>query len=271
MNDQGDVSGRTLRQRLRLVLVLWALTLVLGLVAGRVVSAAAGAAMGSFAVLDDGHRLGALFELFATHPSVPAVMSISMLLSGIVGVVAWVVLAGGILEHLRGQTGAGPFVESALSNTPYFAAQALWFGILRALLIGGLTGSAMLLGPWALLIFAPLWLWTIPAFDLARARISRDVYTLEDGWRPKLRLLGPGPLARGIGGAIKRPAFLAASAGLGAAAMVISALMTYMAVAWMHLPGGIWFVRLLAVVPIVLGLSRLGLAVRQADAETSLD
>ena len=271
MSDQPDVSGRTLRRRLRLVVALWVFTLVLGLVAGRVVSAATGAAMGSFTVLDDGHQLGALFELFATHPSVPAVMMITMLLSGIVGLIAWVVLAGGIFEHLCGQNGPGPFIDGALSATPYFAAQTVWFGILRGLLVGGLAGSSFLMGGWALLVFGPLWLLTIPAFDLARARISRDLYALDPGWRPKLRLLGPGPLARGIGGTVKRPGFLAASAGLGALAMVVSTLMTYMAVAWMHLPGGIWFVRLLAVIPIVLGLSRLALAVRQADDETALD
>ncbi len=269
MSDVGSELS-PMRRRVRLVLGLWALTLVLGLLSGRVVRAATSAAMGPFSVLDDGHQLGALFELFATKPSVPAVMGLALTVSGIIGLVTWVVLAGGILEHLRGGTGPGPLVEASLANTPYFAAQAFWLAVLRGLLLGGLVGSAVGIGPWSLLIFGPLWLWTIPAFDLARARVSRDLYDLEPGWRPRLRLLGPGPLARGIGGAVKRPAFLAASAGLGAVAMLCSLTMTYLAVAWMHLPGGIWALRLLALVPIVLGLSRLGLAVRQADDESSL-
>ncbi len=111
------------------------------------------------------------------------------------------------------------------------------------------------------------WLLTVPAFDLARARITRDLPSVEPGWRARLRLLGPVPFARGIGGAVKRPGFALTSAGLGALSTLVALGMTYLALAFMHVPGAIWGVRLLAVVPIALGLTRLGLAVRQADVE----
>ncbi len=113
---RGQTSG--LRSTVALVGFIWVVQLVVGLVSGRLVSSSVASVMGRFAILDDGHELGAFFELLAEHPDVGALLLTILMLNGVIALLLWVMLAGGVLGHLRGTRGAGAFVDGARSAAP---------------------------------------------------------------------------------------------------------------------------------------------------------
>jgi hypothetical protein len=135
----------------------------------------------------------------------------------------------------------------------------LWIVLLRGLLFVPLVTAPAALQGVAMVVVAIPWILTVAAHDLVRARW---VLGVERRWGPRATFAALKDVTR-------RPAALAATSALWGAALAASGAILFITLQKLHLPGTIWTLRALALLPIVLGVLRLAIAVdRAADEQT---
>lgn len=242
---------------------VWVVQLAFAAGLGRWVGAVAASAMRGHTILDDGHFLFALSSLIAQDRAVGTTVLMAVLASATVGAVAWIVMAGGVLRQLYSPGRGGDLVAEGLRLAPRMLAQTVWITVLRGLLLAPafLPGSAQPFGALVGLLLVAL---SVPAFDLARAEVALGPELDERGeTRPgRFRDLGVRPLLAAIAKIPRAIGHAAASVGLWLLARGLAAGMLYLAISAAPMSqGALWGVRLLALIPIALGIVRLSLAI----------
>jgi len=240
-----------------LVLALAAISLGSSWALGRAVATIVATAMGGKAYRPDGHHLYALLELAATQPTVGAALVVNLVVAGALAMTLWVFLAGGVLGRLWRVLPASEFVAACVSQSPGMLAHTLWFALLRGVLLFGLVLSPAGLRGIMLLLLALPWFTTVAAHDLVRARW---VLGAERRWGPRAALAA-------IKDVMRRPIALLGVGAVWSAAVAMSAGIALVTLQKMHVPGTIWTLRGLALVPIALGVVRLAIAVERAAEE----
>lgn len=151
---------------------LWLSQVLFAYLASRFVASSVTAAIAGrgFLWLDDGHKLGALAELFADNPAVSGALVTSVFVSLTVGAVFWIFAAGAVFERLGGRArGSATLAAGGRWAWPVLGL-TLWSLLVRGLLL--LVGFLLtkLWEPLGLLL--PLWfVLGVLAFDEARARV----------------------------------------------------------------------------------------------------
>lgn len=237
-----------LRQVIRawpMVLAIWLVEIAIAATAAFALRTHVAAALDDF-VLPDDHLLYAAAELGSWHPQLLVAAVVGVLLSGLLGLVLWSVVAPAVLLRLH----AGPQPASELGGRwltvlPGALATTAWHGGLRVLIVlivgstlGGVAGPAL---PIALLI---AWALGTCALDLSRVGVvvhgARGVH--------------PGTALLGYLQAFKRPRILVASLALQLLAWGCAGLGTW---AIIHSGGtAVGATRACALLVVALGLVR---------------
>jgi hypothetical protein len=247
-----------------LVIAIWLVEIAIAATAAFALRTHVAAALDDF-VLPDHHVLYAAAELGSWHPQLLVAALVGVMLSGLLGLVVWSLVAPAVLLRLHG--GPQPAAQLGarwLTVLPGALATTAWHGGLRVLIVlvvgstlGGVGGPAL---PIALLV---AWALATCALDLSRVGV-----VVHDA-----RGVHPGTALLGYLQAFKRPRVLAASLLLqllawGAAGLGV----------WALVQGGgnaIGATRACALLAVALGLVRHAvsltagpLPVRPADAPT---
>lgn len=248
--------SRVLRAPGLIVLVV-AIQLLAALVLGSGVRAAVGSSLAPYSVVTDGHLLGSVFELFAEHPGLPAGFEQVAVGSSIIGLVLWILLAAPVIRRLRARTPAPRLAALAVSSLPAIGVTTLWhlaFRLVLLVVLGMSTAGLMQHGSWGLLgvvTMAVALAFCTCALDLARCRVVlRDA----DGFHYSTAL-------HAFREAVRRPAVLVPSVLLSFAQWACVAGALVAAITLAGADGTIWLVRGLAILGVVLGLTRLSVAV----------
>lgn len=240
-----------------LVITIAAISLGSSWALGRAVRTIVAAAMSGKAYRPDGHHLSALLELLVTQPTVAAALVVNLAFAGLFATVLWLLLAGGVIGRLWRALPPSEVVAACVSQVPGMFVHTLWFLVLRGLLFIPLVSTPAALQGVALVVVAVPWIMTVAAHDLVRARW---VVGVEKRWGPRATFAALKDVTRS-------PMHLVSSGALWAVALATSASILFVTLQKLHLPGTIWTLRALALIPIVLGVVRLALAVDRAAAE----
>ncbi|MCP3959495.1 MAG: hypothetical protein GY719_16735 [bacterium] len=240
-----------------LIVLVVAIQLVVALILGSGVRAAVGASLVPYSLATDGHLLGATFELFGDHPGLPVGFRQVAVGSSAIALVLWILLAAPVIHRLRSKTPAARLAALAFSQLPAIGVTTLWHLALRIVLLaalGLLTAPLLDHGAWGLLGVAAtavaLAISTC-ALDLARCHV---VLHGARGFHYSTAL-------RAYREAVRRPAVLVPSMLLSFGQWTCVAGAVAVAMVMAGAGGTIWLVRGLAVLGVVLGLTRVAVAV----------
>ncbi len=240
-----------------LVAVAVALHLLLAGTVGSAARSAIGAAMAPWALPDNAQLWAAVLELLGTSPGLLAPIRHLLAGSAILALAFWTLLAAGILHRLRAPASLPALAAGTARGLPGVLAVTVWHLLPRAVLLGaaGAATSALLdAGGWALAgiaVTALLLAFCTCALDLARCDV-----VLHGG-----RRFHPQAAWRGFLHAARRPPVLIRSTLLSLGQWACAGAVLLAAVAGLHGGPAIWLARLLAALGIVLGLTRLAVAV----------
>ncbi len=242
-----------------LVAAVVALHLLLAWTAGAATRSAIGRAMEPYALIDNSQLLATVLELRGTSPGLLEPIRYLLAGSAAIALAFWTLLAAGILHRLRAPATLPRLAAAAVRGLPGVLAVTLWHLLLRAVLLAVAGAAAAplleapgrLWGPVGLLLLAIVLAVSICALDLARCDV-----VLHGG-----RRFHPATAWRGFLHAVRRPAVLARSMLLSFGQWASTGAVVLAAVAGLHGGPAIWLARVLAMLAIVLGLSRLAVAI----------
>lgn len=240
-----------------LVLTVVAVQLALSAGVGAAVRAGVGAAMGEWTILADGHLIYGVFELLVEHPGQLAAARQLLAGSAVLALAVWTLLAAGILRRLDGPAPAAEVAAAAVRSFPGVLVVSLWHLIPRAVLLaaaGALTARLLRAEAWGLLGLAL----TVAVAGYANCALdlSRAAVVLHGAPR-----FHPRTALRGFLRAARRPGVLLPSMLLSAGQWLALAAIVAVAVAGLGTPWAIWLARALAILGVVLGLTRMAVAV----------
>ncbi len=240
-----------------LIVLVVGLHLTLAAAVGFSTRSVIGASMEPYALIDNRQLLFALFELLGMSPGMLRPTGHLIVGSAVIGWGFWTLLAAGIIHRLRAANPLPRLAAAAVRGLPGVLAMTAWHLLIRAVLLG-VTGAAVrpLLkddswGPVGLLILASVFALCICALDLARCEVVLH----------GARRFHPKTAWRGLVHALRRPAILAHSMLLSLAQWGCLAAVMLAAFAGLHGGPAIWLARGLAILGLLLGLTRLAVAV----------
>ncbi len=240
------------------------LHLVLAAGVGFSARSAIGASMAPYALVDNSRLWFAVQELIGTSPGLVAPTGHLMAGSAVIALAFWTLLAAGILHRLRNRAPLPRLAAAAVRGLPGVLAVTVWHLLIRAVLLG-VAGAAVtpLLehgswGPVGLLILVALLAVSTCALDLARCDVVLH----------GARRFHPKTAWRGFLHALRRPPVLVRSMLLSFGQWACVAALVWAALAGLHGGPAIWLARALAILGIVLGLTRLAVAVEAGPPQT---
>ncbi len=248
-----------------LVVLVAALHLLPAAMVGSATRAAIGRGMEPYALIDNERLWYAMLELLGTSPGLLAPISHLIAGSAIISLALWTLAAAGIIHRLRGPAPRSRLAAIAVGEFPGVLAVTLWHLMPRLLLLaaaGGLSKALFGAGAWGLagiLILAATFAFCSCALDLARCDVVLH----------GARRLHPKTAWRGYLHAARRPAVLVRSMLLSFGQWACAGGVILAAVAGLHGGPAIWLARGLAVVAIVLGLTRIAVAVEAGPCQRS--
>ncbi len=249
-----------------LIVAVVAVQLLAAAAIGSVVRAGVGAAMGRWTILADGHLFYALFELLVEHPGPAAAARELLAGSTVLALVVWTVIAAGVLRRLDGPARLSELAAATVRGFPGVLVVSLWHLVPRAVILaaaGALTAKLLGAQTWGLLgialTVAALGYATC-ALDLARAAV---VLHGAPRFHPRTAL-------RAYLRAARRPGVLLPSMLLSAGQWGLVAAIVAVAVAGAGSPWTIWLARALSVLAVILGLTRMAVAVGAGPEEPRL-
>lgn len=234
-----------------LVALLWAGQIAVAIAFGSMLSAMVSAAMVPFSGLDDTHRLGAVAQLLMMHPSVAAGAGAGLMISALVGLLAWTLVAGLIIGRLHGDR-RGALGSTWVRTLPGVAVTSLWHLLLRVV---GLALVAVSLGPLPAPIAGLVLLWALAISTLA-LDISRVQVVLHDAPGFHIRTA-----AYGYVQAVRRWRLLARIGGPWLLQMGVVGASVVLGLASLGGSSQLWTVRVLSFGGVVFGLWRLALVI----------
>lgn len=232
--------------------------LVVALVLGSGVALAADLALGRHSLAADDHLFASFLALGGRHPSLKAGYLQTVVGSGVFGLVFWTLLAGAIILRLRSPMPAARLVPKTLAALPGVMATTGWHLLVRALLLVGvglIFAGLTEFGDWSLAGLVAMLL--VLAFSACALDLARCNVMLHGARRFRFTTA-----ARAFGEALRRPAVLLPSMLLSVGQWVCVAAMLALAIDGLGAGQTIWWVRALAVAGVVLGLTRVAVAVR---------
>ncbi|MEM7586600.1 MAG: hypothetical protein AAF560_24640 [Acidobacteriota bacterium] len=254
-------AWRRVRRAWRLVLLVVLLQLTLAAFFSSGVRAAVGRSIEPYAVLADGHLLGALAALHRDNPGLVAGYQQVMLGSLLISALTWILLSPIAITRLA----ASPIAASAsLRHVPAVLATSLWHLLPRAVLLaafGALTKRLMphdILGLAGIAATAIALAFCTCALDLARCHVVLH----------GARRFHPSTAFRAFGEAFHRPGVTLPSVLLSLAQWACAVGMLAIAIDAAGAPSTLWLVRALAVVGVLCGLTRLAVAVEAGPARS---
>ena len=240
-----------------LIVTVIILHLLVASVLGAGVRNAVGNSLGAFSAITEGHLVAAVFELLSTHPGLLAAYRSTLVGSALVGLVLWTFLAPAVILRLRAPGPLPQLAAATLKHLPGVIITTLWNLIPRAVLLtltGFATAQAMpggSSGLAGLAVMAMALATCTCALDLARCRVvlrNAPGTRFATAWR-------------GYREAWTRPSVLIPSMSLSLATWACSLGMLALAIDRAGDPATIWLVRALALVGIVLSLTRITVAI----------
>ena len=234
-----------------LVALVAALHLLLAAAIGAAARSAIGAAMKGSVLVDESRLLSALLELFGRSPGLLEPIRHLIAGSSVVALGFWTLSVAGVLHRLRAPAPLPRLAAAAVRGLPGVVAVTVWHLMLRAVLLGlaGALAAVWVAGPWGaatLPMLAAVFAFCACALDLARCDLvlhgARRFHPMT-AWRGFLHAAG-------------RPAVLLPSMLLsfGQLACTVGVVLAAFA------GSGVWLARALAILGIVLGLTRLAVA-----------
>ncbi len=249
-----------------LVAAVAALQLALAAAVGFSTRSAIGASMERWTVVDNDQLWYAVMELVDASPGLlrPAFQLVAG--SAVVALAFWTLLAAGILQRLRAPAPLPRLAAAAVRGVPGVLAVTFWHLLLRAvvLAVAGAAASPLLKSSWwgpaGILLLAVALAICICALDLARCDVVLH----------GARRFHPQAAWRGFVHAARRPAVLARSMLLSFGQWACTGAVVLAAFAGLDGEPVIWLARGLTLLAIVLGLTRLTVAVQAAPQAPSL-
>ncbi len=240
-----------------LVILVAGLHLALAAGVGLTARSVIGAGMERYTLIDNRQLLFAVFELLGTSPGLLRPTGHLITGSAIISLAFWTLLAAGILHRLRASTPLPRLAAAAVQGLPGVLVTTAWHLPIRVVLLGvaGAATSPLLKhdswGPVGLLILGSVLALCTCALDLARCDVVLH----------GARRFHPKTAWRGLVHALRRPAVLARSMLLSFAQWGCVLAVLLAAFAGLHGGPAIWLARGLAILGIILGLTRLAVAV----------
>ncbi len=239
-----------------LIVSIAALQLALAAVIGASTRSAVGASMRPYTLVDNDRLWFAVFELLGSSPGLlrPAVHMMAG--SAVIGLLFWTLVAAGVLHRLRAPAPLPRLAAAAVRGVPGVVAVTLWHLPLRAVLlaIAGAAVSPLLTTPWGPAGLVTLIL--VLAFCTCALDLARCTVVLHGG-----RRFHPQSAWRGFAHAVRRPSVLASSAVLSLGQWACTLGLLSAAFGGLHGGPAIWLARGLAILGLILGLTRLAVAV----------
>lgn len=210
-----------------------------------------------YSIPDGQSLLYALLEQFMDHPGILAGLRQQLMFAGLLSLLLWTALAGGIFHRLARREHFERMAIHTVRFLPGMFAVTLWHLIPRLVLLGlagALTRRLMDHNPWgwlAAFITLLLLFYCTCALDLARASIVLNgarPFAWQTAWR-------------GFTRAARRPSVLIASLMFSLGQWITVLALVYVAIAGFAEGLGVWPARLLSVLGIVCSLGRMAVAV----------
>ncbi len=240
-----------------LVAVVVVLHLLLAGTVGSATRAAIGASMEPYALADNSQLWFAVLELLGTSPGLLVPIQHLIAGSAAIALAFWTLLAAGILQRLRAPAALPTLAAATVRGLPGVLAVTFWHLIPRVLLLaaaGALTAALLGAGAWGLAgigVTAVVFAFCTCALDLARCDVVLH----------GARRFHPVTAWRGFLHAARRPPVLIRSMLLSLGQWACAGAILLAVVAGLHGGPAIWLARALAILGIVLGLTRQAVAV----------
>lgn len=238
-----------------LVLTVIAFHLSLAFLISQSVRTAAGASMGRFAVVSDGQLLLEIIELLGNNPGIAGSFTTLFMGSWFFGLLFWMLLAGGVIHRLAAPAPASHVASRAVRFFPSMLVITIWHLILRAVLLGLALFAVRKLedtaGVVALIVAVAIFFYCICALDLARVNT-----VLHGGRRFHFRTAW-----RGYVQAAKSPRVLLPSMFLSLCQWAVVIGIVFLAGYNVGNDNVVWMARGLSAVGVLLGLTRIAVAV----------
>lgn len=238
-----------------LLLAFAVLHLATAFFVGRTVRSAAGASLGPFAVLSDGHLLYSTIALLAKNPEVIASFRSLLVGSGIVTLLFWTLFSAGAITRLNARLPASEVVAAAVRNLPGVVVVTLWGLLPRAVLLGVCgAAAAKASGGWkgaALLAAVAVLFYCVCAVDLARCHVVLH----------GARRFHPMTAVRAFLQALRRPGVLGASMLMSLGQWATVFLILFLAGKGLGTASAVWWARGLSVLGVFFALARISVAV----------
>jgi len=248
-----------------LVLAFVVLHLATAAFVGQTVRAAAGASLGPYAVLSDGHLLYSTAALLTKTPEVFMVFRFLLVGSSVVALLFWTLLSAGAITRLNARVPASEVVAAAVRGFPGVAVVTLWSLVPRAVLLsacGAVVAKAS--GGWkgaALVVAVAVLFYCTCALDLARCHVVLH----------GARRFHPTTAVRGYLQALRRPGVLGASMLMSLGQWATVLLILFLAGKGLGTASTLWWIRGLSVLGVVLALGRISVAVGAGPPEPAAE
>ncbi len=240
-----------------LILLVVVVHLLLAATIGSATRSAIGRSMEPFALTDNGQLWYAVLELLGTSPGLLAPIRHLVAGSAVIALAFWILAAAAVIHRLHGPIPLPRLAAVAVRGLPGILAVTLWHLVPRVVLfgvLGALTSALLGVGPWGLvsILILPVALaFCTCALDLARCDVVLR----------GARRFHPKTAWRGYLQAGRRPAVLIRSMLLSFGQWACAGAVLLAAFAGLHGGPAIWLARGCAILGIVLGLTRIAIAV----------
>ncbi len=213
--------------------------------------------MGRYALIDNQKLWFTLIELVGGAPGLLKPTGHMITGSALFGLAFWTLLAAGILHRLRSPTPLPRLAAAAVRGVPGVVVVTIWHLLIRAVLLGVTAAAVKPLlkddswGPAGVLILGLVFALCTCALDLARCDVvlhGARRFHVKTAWR-------------GVLHALRRPTVLALSVLLSFGQWACVAAVVLTAFVGLHDEPATWLARALAILGLLLGLTRLAVAV----------